>query len=103
MTAEVSTWTILYSNKSKKSALKLPLKVGMQLGVLAKEMEILGPYRTNWSHYGPLTKGPGVSENAYHCHIKSGHPTYVVCWKVEDKKMKIIEIFYVGTHENAPY
>ena len=103
MTSELSTWTISYSNKAKKSALKLPVKVKMQANLLAKEMETRGPYRKNWPHYGPLSKGSGIPENAYHCHIKGGKPTYVVCWKIEDKKLRIIEIFYVGTHENTPY
>jgi mRNA-degrading endonuclease RelE of RelBE toxin-antitoxin system len=103
MAPEPSTWTISYSNKAKKSALKLPVKVKVQLDLLAKEMETCGPYRENWTQYGPLGKGPGVPENAYHCHIKSGHPTYVVCWQVEDKKLRIVEIFYVSTHENTPY
>lgn len=75
----------------------------MQLDLLAKQLETQGPYRKDWPLYGPLGKGSGVPENAYHCHIQSGRPTYVVCWLVEDKKLKIIEIFYVGTHENSPY
>ncbi len=29
--------------------------------------------------------------------------TYVCCWEVIDKRMKITEIYYVGTHEKAPY
>lgn len=37
-----------------------------------------------------------------HCHLQKGNPTYVCCWKVfEDTQT--IEVYYVGTHENAPY
>ncbi len=97
------SWDVSYSNKAKKEALKLPPKVKFQLDVLAKEMETQGPYRKDWPHYGPLGKGSKVPENAYHCHVKSGKPTYVACWRIEDKKLKMIEIFYVGTHENSPY
>jgi hypothetical protein len=50
-----------------------------------------------------LKKDKRIPDNSYHCHIKSGRPTYVVCWRVENKKVKIVEIFYVGTHENTPY
>jgi hypothetical protein len=103
MTGEQSIWKISYSARAGKSALKLPVKAKMQLDLLVKEMETCGPYRKNWPHYSQLGKKPGVPENAHHCHIKSGRPTYVVCWQIEDKKLKIIEIFYVGTHEGTPY
>jgi len=103
MAGESTAWKIYYSNKAKKSALSLPVKAKIQLDLLAKEMQECGPYRKNWPHYGPLKKGPDVPKNAFHCHISSGRPTYVVCWIVEDKKLKIVEIFYVGSHENSPY
>ena len=38
-----------------------------------------------------------------HCHLQKGRPTYVCCWEVINKKRKIIEVYYVGTHEKAPY
>lgn len=96
-------WEVLYTNKSRKGATTLPIKVKIQLDALVKELEELGPYRNNWSHYGPLKKGKDVPENCFHCHISGGRPTYVVCWQIENKKLKIIGIIYVGTHENAPY
>jgi hypothetical protein len=103
MTSECLNWSVFYSKRSKKAAMSLPVKAKVQLDLLAKELEIRGPYRRNWPHYGPLKKGLNVPENAHHCHIWSGRPTYVVCWLIEDKKLRIIEIFYVGTHENSPY
>jgi hypothetical protein len=41
-------------------------------------------------------------ENGPDCHLKKGRPTYVACWTV-DKKNKVIEVYYAGTHEKAPY
>jgi hypothetical protein len=38
-----------------------------------------------------------------HCHLIKGRPTYVACWEVKDPKNKILEVYYVGTHEKAPY
>lgn len=55
-----------------------------------------GPSPTGWKNLG-LIKGQGY----WHCHIKSGRPTYVACWKAI-LKTKIIEVFCVGTHEDAP-
>lgn len=96
-------WSVLLTNKARKSANELPVKVKLQLGFLIQELEKTGPHLPNWSHYRPLKKMPGIPEDSFHCHIKSGRPTYVVCWQLKNKKIKIIEIFYVGTHEKAPY
>lgn len=66
------------------------------INLLVIEMTKEGPFRTNWSNYGPLHDG-------YHCHLKKGKPTYVACWRIIDKVKKKIEVYYVGTHENAQY
>ncbi|MEA3429487.1 MAG: helix-turn-helix transcriptional regulator [Thermodesulfobacteriota bacterium] len=33
---------------------------------------------------------------------KKGRPTYVAVWEVVDKKIRLVEVSYVGTHEKAP-
>ncbi|MFH1727802.1 MAG: cytotoxic translational repressor of toxin-antitoxin stability system [Pseudomonadota bacterium] len=77
---------------------RLPHKIQFLLSTLFKEMENYGPVRGNWPNYSKL------SENKHHCHItKKGKPSYVVCWELIDKKIKIIEVYYVGTREKAPY
>ncbi len=96
-------WEIYYTNKIRKCIEKLPPAARSQAAFLIKEMEIHGPYQKSWPHYSPLSKKPGILEGSHHCHIKSGRPTYVVCWRIADKKFKKIEVFYVGTHEGAPY
>ena len=95
-------WVVFYANKAVKQRKKLPRKIQEMLDLLVLEIEKAGPLRNNWAHFGPL-KGKGLPENTYHCHIKSGHPTYVSCWCIVDKQLRKVEIFYVGTHENAPY
>jgi hypothetical protein len=100
---EEGPWRIDYSSSAKKQKRKLPGTVIAQLASLTWDLEHYGPIQPEWSHYSSLKKGKNVPLNAYHCHIKSGRPTFVVCWQVVDKATKIIEIFYVGTHENAPY
>ena len=99
-------WTVDVPTKIKKQLLELKKnrpKVFDLATRLFVEMEADGPYRKNWSHFGSLDKGPGIPEDSYHCHLKNGRPTFVACWKIEHKSIKIIRIFYVGTHENAPY
>ncbi len=96
-------WKVTFSSAAGKQARKLPDSVRAQLVTLLWDLECHGPIQQDWSHYSKLKKGPRVPENSHHCHIKSGRPTYVVCWQVTDKTIRIIEVFYAGTHENAPY
>jgi hypothetical protein len=28
---------------------------------------------------------------------------YVACWEVKNKKIRLLAMYYVGTHEKAPY
>ncbi len=98
--------------RQKKKA--LPQYVVDCLKALAMDIECFGPNlgqrAQSWSHFSSLGK------DCYHCHLlKSGSranikwdkkgsgTTYVACWKVEDKKVKFVEVYYVVTHENAPY
>lgn len=75
----------------------MPSDIKKILARLLMEIEIAGPFRNNWQHYGPLGK------NRYHCHLKKGRPTYVAVWEVINKEIRLVEVFYVGTHEKAPY
>ncbi len=91
------SWTITIPKKVTKRLTALPKRVINSLAFLMKEIELNGPARGQWPNYGKLGK------NRYHCHLKKGHPTYVAVWEVKDKKIKLVEVTYVGTHEKAPY
>lgn len=92
-------WKVFFTNKAAKQLTKLPESIILITRALVNELEVLGPIRNNWKNFGKLKS----FDDTFHCHIKNGRPTYVVCWQVKDKKIKIIEVYYVGTHENAPY
>ncbi len=96
-------WTVTFSNRASKERKKMPPKIQVLVDLIALEIEKVGPQRTNWQNYGPLKKTGNIPERAFHCHLKRGKPTYVSCWWTVDKKNKHVEIFYVGTHEKAPY
>ena len=52
-----------------------------------------------WPKSGPISAN--CTEHA--AHIIVNRPTYVaVWWEVKDEE-RLIEVKYVGTHENAPY
>ncbi len=71
---------------------------------LAEDLIKFGPYQASWPNYGPLKNMKGMGDkDVYHCHLNKGRPRYVVCWIVEDKKIKIIEVFCASTYQGAPY
>jgi hypothetical protein len=77
------------------------------IGILYRRLRYLrrfptgiGPAQPKWPHYGKLS---GRKKEMHLCHLNKGRPTWVVIWTVLDKQKKIMEINYVGTHENAPY
>lgn len=95
-------WTVELVGQAKK-ALKdiskyLSDEARTSFALLLGELKNLGPHRHTWPNF---TKMSG-KDNDYHCHIEKGRPTYFACWRV-DKKKRLIEVYYVGTHEKAPY
>jgi hypothetical protein len=79
---------------------KIPIEVESATIALVTELEVSGP-AVNWPNYGKL-KNQGKNVDRRHCHLQKGKPTWVACWEV-DAKNKMIEVYYVGTHEKAPY
>lgn len=97
------TWTIQFSKKAEKQTGKLNEKVQSALRLLAEDLKEAGPglYGKQWPNH---KKFKGVKrKDQYHCHLIKGKPTYVCCWEVMDKIKRILEVYYVGTHEGAPY
>lgn len=96
-------WTVTFSREAKKQYEKLKISGSKKPSVidaidfLAIELQKRGPVLHDWPHYGRLGK------DLYHCHLRRGRPTYVACWKVIEKEKKQVEVYYVGTHEAAPY
>jgi hypothetical protein len=91
-------WQVVIGPRvQKKMVLKLPELVQLQLLRLVKEIGMHGPIRGNWPNYSALGGG------RHHCHLKKGRPTYVACWAVQDKSVRLVEVYYAGTHEKAPY
>lgn len=89
-------WNVQLTKKAQKNIRKLPPRVTDILSFLLSELETLGPIRGNWKNYSKLSK------NKHHCHLKAGKPTFVACWEVKNDKITL-EVYYVGTHEKAPY
>lgn len=93
------SWDVKFTSKAEKQAKNVPPKVRESLFALVLEIRKLGPTRTTWHNYGKIRS----KKDCYHCHLKKGKPTYIAIWKVTDKESKLVEVRYVGTHENADY
>ena len=89
----------------KKVVMKLPKFIKEILAELVTELENEGPFQIEWQNYSPLGK------DFFHCHLNRN---WVACWKSlgsqeykdeNGKKLKAnwIEVYYVGSRENAPY
>ncbi|MGI6783118.1 MAG: hypothetical protein ACOX5A_02735 [Aminivibrio sp.] len=89
-------WDVVFKRNVVKNLPNLPQRVLQALAALAADIETKGPVRGDWPNYSKLPGG------RHHCHLKKGRPTYVAVWKDEKEKV-IVEVIYVGVHENAPY
>lgn len=87
-------WTIAFTSKAAKQAGKLPKRERDLLALLVRDLQMHGAAQPTWSSYSKLDK------DTYHCHLSY---KWVACWHVQDGKMKLIEIYYTGSRENAPY
>lgn len=88
-------WKVVLSGKAKRANKILSKYAHKAFAQLLMDLEN-GPNAYHWPNYSKL----GTVK--YHCHLKKGHPTYVACWTA-DKKNQVIEVYYAGTHEKAPY
>jgi mRNA-degrading endonuclease RelE of RelBE toxin-antitoxin system len=87
-----------YSVTVKKVVLKrfdrLPENVQERFYTLVRLLETGGPSAGHvFPNYSKL------NETEYHCHLNR---SYVACWRHE-KKTITIEVYYVGSREDAPY
>lgn len=92
-------WQVLTGNKVSKQVNRLPKDIREVLYILISDLKAKGPVVEHWQNYGKI-KG---KKNHYHCHLNKGKPRYVAVWKVTDYKIRLMEVRYVGTHENADY
>ncbi|WP_028317267.1 type II toxin-antitoxin system RelE family toxin [Desulfobulbus elongatus] len=95
----MDTWTVKFTSKARKQKDKLPADIAAALYTLRRELEAGGPERGHWPHYGRIVG----KKDVHHCHLNKGKPRYVAVWKVIDRTIQLIEVRYVGTHENADY
>lgn len=88
-----SRFEVVMKRKVEKEIDKLPDKIKIKMVSLIDDLSEKGPIQAKWPNYSKL------SETEYHCHLSY---KWVACWRFE-KGTIIIEVYYAGSRENAPY
>ncbi len=86
-------YKIIIKKKILKNIQKVPISVQKKFGNLLEDLQTKGPFRSEWPNYSKLGK------NEYHCHLSQ---KWVACW-YHEKDTVLIEVYYAGSRENAPY
>lgn len=86
-------YQILVSRKVLRSISKMPESIQMKLANLLEDLRDNGAIQTGWPNFSHIRK------NEYHCHLSR---KWVACWYWEKRTIEI-EVYYVGSRENAPY
>ena len=86
-------YEVIIKKQVLKNLAKMPLPIQKKLIALVANLKETGAIRQDWPNFSKLSK------NEYHCHLSR---KWVACWRYE-KKSIIIEVYYVGSRENAPY
>ena len=86
-------WNVEIKKKVHKNTEKLPENIRALFAELVSDLVHEGPVQTAWQNYSMLGK------EKYHCHLTR---RYVACWTNKNGTIEI-EVYYVGSRENAPY
>lgn len=89
----LAVFLVVWKKKVEKQINKLPVNEQKKTTQLIQDLRAIGPIQKEWPNFSDLGEG------RYHCHL-SYH--WVACWK-HNKGDALIEIYYVGSRENAPY
>lgn len=89
----MAQYNVVLKKKAIKGAEKLPTAASRRFVVLLKWLEENGPFAYVFPSFSKLGK------NKFHCHL--GY-SWVACWTHEGNELKV-EVYYVGSRENAPY
>ena len=79
--------------KALKNLRRMSLEVRQLFFLLTEDLKQFGAIQRDWRNFSKL------GENQYHCHLNYSH---VACWTFV-KGTIIIEVYYVGSREKAPY
>jgi len=92
--AEEVSYSVRFKNgKVVEMARKMPQLEQKKLVNLIDDLTETGPIQTGWRNFSSL------GGNKYHCHLSY---KWVACWEYYEEET-LIEVYYAGSRENAPY
>ncbi|MCR4715166.1 MAG: hypothetical protein K5751_12420 [Treponemataceae bacterium] len=86
-------YRVIWKRKIEKQIAKMPEKMQNKFYELVSDIRRTGPIQKSWPNFSDLGK------DLYHCHL--GY-SWVACWTAEKNEI-IVEVYYVGSREQAPY
>lgn len=86
---------VIMKKKFQRVIREMPLNARLTLHELILDMQEKGPYRREYRNFSTLNS----SGTKFHCHLGW---SWVACWYAE-KGSYIVEVYYVGSREKAPY
>jgi hypothetical protein len=86
-------YTVRITRKAEKGIESAPAHIQEAFLDLARDLASSGPVQPGWPNYSKLGR------DKYHCHLSH---KWVACWTWE-KGSIVIEVYYAGSRENAPY
>ena len=89
----IPRYQVIVGKKIERMMRSVPPAVQDSFAALKDDLEEKGPFQLGWPNYSPL------GNNKYHCHLSYN---YVACWEWKQSTI-IIEVYYAGSREGAPY
>lgn len=86
-------YEVIIKRRILRSLQKMPAPIQRKMANLVEDLRERGPIRKDWPNYSRLGK------DQYHCHLSF---SWVACWYCERNSI-VIEVYYAGSRENAPY
>jgi len=86
-------YEVLIGKRAAKTMAKAPASIQKLFVQLVSDLQSGGPIRRDWPNFSAL------SSTTYHCHLNY---SWVACWSWE-KNTVLVEVYYAGSREDAPY
>jgi mRNA-degrading endonuclease RelE of RelBE toxin-antitoxin system len=87
----MSKYEVRIKKKVARGLTQLPADVQSLLFLLITDLQASGPIQKSWRNFSPL------GNDQYHLNDR-----YVACWMWRKNEI-IIEVYYAGSREKAPY
>ena len=86
-------YEVRIKRKIERSLTKLPSDIQRLFFLLVADLQADGPIQNTWRNFSRL------GGDRYHCNLNY---RYVACWTCRKNEI-VIEVYYVGSREKAPY